>query len=377
MRILIATDAFAPQVNGVARVFAVTARHLEAMGHAVEVIAPHRFRRTLPAPSYPEVRLALPFGLGAMIERFGPDAIHIPVEGPIGLAARAWCVRRAVRFTTSFHTRFGEYFEARLGVRARHVYRMQRWFHDAGAGFMVQTDSLERQMRGLGFRHIRRWGRAVDTAAFRPWREAPGFDPDFLCLPRPVFAYVGRVAREKNLEAFFRLDLPGTKLVVGDGPQLAEYRAKWPAVHFTGYRHGDDLARHFAASDVFVLPSRFETFGLVVLEALACGTPVAAFPVPGPGDILGGAGDVGRLDADLRRAALDALALDRGACRRFAERFSWEACTREFARNLVPIAPGGGAPSQAANQAGFSAGTTRGKLEFSSHLWPRSRARTA
>ncbi|KAB0681263.1 glycosyltransferase family 4 protein [Aureimonas leprariae] len=339
MRILIATDAWQPQVNGVVRVFETTVDLLRAMGHAVEVIGPDRFRLGMPAPSYPEVRLALPWRIGRMIERFRPDAIHVPVEGPIGLAARAWCVRRGVPFTTSFHTRFGDYFEARLGIDRRHLYRMQRWFHDAGAAFMVQTDSLERQLGGYGFRRIRRWGRAVDTAAFRPWRDRPDFDPDFLGLPRPIFLYVGRVAREKNLEAFFGLDLPGTKLVVGDGPQLGEYRGKWPAVRFLGYRHGDELARHFAAADVFVLPSRFETFGLVVLEALACGTPVAALPVPGPLDILGDGSGVGVLSEDLASAALNALRLDRAACRRFAEGFSWESCTRQFAANLVPIEP--------------------------------------
>jgi glycosyltransferase involved in cell wall biosynthesis len=337
MRILIATDAWKPQVNGVVRVFETTARHLRSFGHEVEVVGPDRFRWTVPAPSYPEVRLALPVGLGRTIERFGPEAIHVPVEGPIGLAARAWCRKRGVPFTTSFHTRFGDYFEARLGVDRGRFYRLQRWFHDAGAAFMVQTDSLERQLAGYGFRNIRRWGRAVDTDSFRPWRDDPGFDPDFARLPRPIFLYVGRVAREKNLEAFFALDLPGTKAVVGEGPQLAEYRARWPEVRFLGYRHGEALAQHFASADVFVLPSRFETFGLVVLEALACGTPVAALPVPGPADIVGGRPDVAVLSEDLRAAAIAALDLDRQACRRFAESFSWEACTRQFAANLVPI----------------------------------------
>ncbi|WP_235919203.1 glycosyltransferase family 4 protein [Aureimonas psammosilenae] len=339
MRILIATDAWKPQINGVVRVFETTAHNLRDAGHVVEIIGPDRFPFTLPAPSYPEVRLALPSAkrLGRMIEDFAPDAIHVPVEGPIGLATRRWCAKRGIPFTTSFHTRFGDYFEARLGLDRRHFYRMQRWFHDAGAGFMVQTDSLERQLGQYGFRRIRRWGRAVDTSAFRPWRDDPDFDPDFLKLPRPIFAYVGRVAKEKNLEAFFRLNLPGTKLVVGDGPSLADYRKAWPAVHFTGYRHGEDLARHFSAADVFVLPSRFETFGLVVLEALACGTPVAAFPVPGPMDIVGSHPEVGVLSEDLASAALAALDLDRAACRAFAEGFSWAECSRQFAQNLVPI----------------------------------------
>lgn len=339
MRILIATDAWHPQVNGVVRVFDTTAALLRGFGHEVEVIGPHRFPLTVPAPGYPEVRLALPFGgrLTRMIEAFRPDAIHIPVEGPIGLAARRHCLKRGLPFTTSFHTRFGDYFEARLGLDRRHFYRLQRWFHDAGDGFMVQTDSLERQLSALGFRHIRRWGRAVDTERFRPLRNEASLDMDLAGIARPIFLYVGRVSKEKNLEAFFSLDLPGSKVVVGGGPALGACRTAWPQVRFLGYRHGDDLARAFSAADVFVLPSRFETFGLVVLEALACGTPVAAFPVPGPLDILGAHPAVGVLSEDLRDAALAALSLNRQGCRRFAEGFSWAECTRQFAANLVPI----------------------------------------
>lgn len=337
MRILIATDAWRPQVNGVVRVLATTAAALRAMGHAVEVIGPDRFR-TLPAPGYPEVRLAMPLGrrLPDMIEAFRPDAIHIPVEGPIGLAARHYCRTRGLPFTTSFHTRFGDYFKTWVGLGTRPAEAVQRWFHNGGDGIMVQTPTLEAVLGERGFRNIRRWGRAVDTALFRPHREDPGFDPDFLGLPRPVFLYVGRVSAEKSLERFFALDLPGSKVVVGDGPALAAYRADWPDVHFLGYRHGEDLARHFSAADVFVFPSRFETFGLVVLEALACGTPVAAFPVPGPLDIIGGRPQ-GVLSEDLRAAALAALAIDRKGCRAFAETFSWAQCTRQFAANLVPI----------------------------------------
>lgn len=338
MRILIASDAWAPQVNGVVRVLETTAHHLRQMGHAVEVIGPDRFPLTVPAPGYPEVRLAMTLGrrLPEMIDAFRPDAIHIPVEGPIGLAARHYCRKRGLPFTTSFHTRFGDYFEARLGVSPRPATAVQRWFHNAGAGFMVQTPTLERGLAAKGFANIRRWGRAVDTALFHPCREDPSFDADFLGLPRPIFLYLGRVSPEKNLPAFLGLDLPGSKVVVGDGPAMARLKADFPAVHFLGYRHGDDIARHLSAADVFVFPSRFETFGLVVLEALACGTPVAAFNVPGPADILGDAPHA-VLSDDLRASALAALSIDRRGCRAFAESFSWRECTRQFADNLEPI----------------------------------------
>jgi glycosyltransferase involved in cell wall biosynthesis len=338
MRILIATDAWAPQINGVVRVFETTVAHLEAQGHVVEVIGPDRFATTFPAPGYPEVRLAMTVGraLPEMIDAFRPDAIHIPVEGPIGLAARHYCRKRRLPFTTSFHTRFGDYFAMRLGFGTAPAYAAQRWFHNAGDGFMVQTATLEKQLSARGFRNIRSWGRAVDTLAFRPYREDPGFDADFLGLPRPIFMYVGRVSPEKNLPAFLGLDLPGSKVVVGDGPAAAHLAARFPDVHFLGYRHGEDLARHFSAADVFVFPSRFETFGLVVLEALACGTPVAAFPVQGPADIIGDTPH-GVLSEDLHAGALSALSIDRAGCRRFAESFSWAACTAAFAANLVRI----------------------------------------
>jgi len=337
MRILIATDAWHPQINGVVRVLETTAQHLRQIGHVVEVISPDQFP-TVPAPSYPEVRLAVLPGrrLARLIEEFAPDAIHIPVEGPIGLAARRYCLRRKLPFSTSYHTRFGDYFQHRLGLDPDYGHVFQRWFHNAGSSIMVQTPSLEAELAARGYRNIRRWGRAVDTDLFYPCRDDPDFDPDFLGLPRPIFLYLGRVSAEKNLEAFFTLDLPGSKVVVGDGPGLAGYKRAYKDVHFLGYRTGPDLARHFSAADVFVFPSRFETFGLVVLEALACGTPVAALPVAGPADILGDRPH-GVLSEDLRSAALKALEIDRAGCREFALTFSWAECTRQFESSLIPF----------------------------------------
>ncbi len=341
MRILIASDAAAPQVNGVVRVLETTAGWLRRFGHEVELMGPADFPRTVPAPGYPEVRLAIAPGrtIARRIEAFRPDSIHIPVEGTIGLSMRRYCRSRAIPFTTSYHTRFGDYFERRIGFGSSAAYAAQRWFHNGGAGLMVQTQTLETELAERGFRNICRWGRAVDTELFHPCRGEAGFDVDFLGLPRPIFLYLGRVSDEKNLPAFLGLDLPGSKVVVGDGPANARLKAAYPQTHFLGYRHGADLARHLSAADVFVFPSRFETFGLVVLEALACGTPVAALPVPGPRDIVGGTPHA-VLSEDLRQAALDALSIDRDGCRRFAEEFSWESCSREFEANLVAISEG-------------------------------------
>ena len=332
MRILIASDAWYPQINGVVRTLSAVVDELRSLGHDVEVLGPERFP-TVPMPSYPEIRIAVAPGikLARLMDDFAPDAVHIPVEGPVGLAARRHCLRRGWPFTTSYHTRAGIYFEEKFGVPHDLVLALQRWFHNAGNGFMVQTDSLERELRTKGFVNIRRWCRGVDTELFRPI-EAHGL----MDLPRPVFTYVGRVSAEKNLDDFLGLDLPGTKPVVRAGPQLASYRERYPEVVFTGWKKGEELSRYYSASDVFVLPSRFETFGLVLLEALACGLPVAAYPVHGPMDVIGRA-PVGVLDNDLRHAALRALAIPRALCREFALRFSWRRSAEEFVGNLMPI----------------------------------------
>lgn len=340
MRVLIATDAWAPQVNGVVRTLETLGSQLERLGHEVQFVTPDGFR-TVPMPTYPEIRLALfaRRAVGRVIDAFKPDAIHIATEGPLGLATRRNCMRRGVSFTTSFHTRFPEYIHARFGVPTAWSYAGLRWFHGPATAVMVATRSLERDLEQRGFKNLRLWSRGVDTDLFKPGAK------DWLDLPRPVFLYVGRVAIEKSVEEFLKLDLPGSKLVVGDGPQLAELQQRYPNVRFTGPKFGQDLARLYAASDVFVFPSRTDTFGLVVLEALASGLPVAAHPVQGPIDIIGGNAKVGALSENLQEAALAALQLSPTASRAFAMEFSWEACTRQFLTNLaVPGDSTNGAP---------------------------------
>ena len=332
-RILIVTDAWTPQVNGVVRTLQTVAAQLRLLGKVVEVIGPDRFH-TIPCPTYPEIRLAiLPAAkLRTLIEAFAPDALHIATEGPLGLAARAYARRRRIPFTTAFHTRFAEYLQARTRLPTRLTYAWLRWFHNAGAGTMVATKSLQDELTARGFKAVKAWSRGVDLAAFQP-------DPkQHWDLPRPIFTYVGRVAVEKNLHAFLGLDLPGSKLVVGDGPQRQALQDAYPQVHFAGARFGAELAAAYAGADVFVFPSRTDTFGLVVLEALACGLPVAAYPVTGPKDILGAAPQpVGALHENLRQAALQALTIDRAACRPYAETFSWATCATLFLSYLVPV----------------------------------------
>jgi glycosyltransferase involved in cell wall biosynthesis len=317
----------------VVRTLSTVASELREMGHAVDVIGPDRFR-TLPCPTYPDIRLSvLPRRrLGHMIEDFAPDALHIATEGPLGQAARSWARRRGCAFTTAFHTRFPEYVQARIGLPTAWSYAWLRRFHASGQGMMVATASLREELALRGFPRLRAWSRGVDLSLFRPEpREDWG-------LPRPVFLYVGRVAVEKNIRAFLDLDLPGSKVVVGGGPQLAELQRDYPTARFTGPRHGAALARAYAGGDVFVFPSLTDTFGLVILEALACGTPIAAFPVTGPRDVLAdAAGPIGAMDADLRLAALSALDADRAACRAHAERFSWRSCAETFLSHLVPL----------------------------------------
>ena len=333
-RILIVSDAWQPQVNGVVRTLQNTARELAAMGHQVRVIGPGDFRN-LPCPTYPEIRLAvLPArGLSRRIAAFAPDALHVATEGPLGWAARRWALRRGIRFTTAFHTRFPEYLHARFHMPPGLAYALLRRFHRPSAGIMVATEELRADLARRGFRNLRLWSRGVDTSVFHPEPRCGGIDG----LARPVFLHVGRVAVEKNIEAFLRLDLPGSKLVVGDGPLLPALRRAYPGVRFAGGLHGAALRRAYAGADVLVFPSLTDTFGLVMLEALACGTPIAAFPVPGPRNLLDGRPGIGAMDADLGAACLRALEADRAVCRRFAERHSWRACAELFVRRLAPL----------------------------------------
>lgn len=331
MNILIVSDAWYPQVNGVVRTISTVREELEKLGQTVEVIGPDRFW-TIPMPSYPEIRLALGAGrrLPDMIDALRPDAIHIATEGPLGFAARRYCLKRGIPFTTAYHTRFPEYVRDRLPVPLAVSYAFVRRFHGPSSAVMVATPSIENALLARGFHNIRRWTRGVDTDLFRP------LPKDFLDVPRPLSMYVGRVAVEKNLEDFLKLDLPGTKAVVGDGPARAELERKYPDVRWLGAKHGEDLARHYSAADVFVFPSKSDTFGLVLLEALACGVPVAAYPVPGPIDVCDNA-EIAVLDVDLRYAVLQALKISGDRCRDYALQFSWKASAEQFLSNLRPF----------------------------------------
>lgn len=337
MRILIATDAWLPQVNGVVRSLQSTVAEAEKLGARIDLLTPADFR-TVPMPTYPEIRLALatPSRVAKRMDQIGAHFVHIATEGPIGLMARRVCLNRGHSFSTSYHTRFPEYLSARAPVPERLSYAWLRRFHNAGAGVMVSTPTLEAELRARGFRNIMRWSRGVDAELFRP-RPADELDAFVAALPRPIFLSVGRVAVEKNISAFLDLDLPGSKVVVGEGPARPELEARHPEVHFLGLKEGEALARIYAAADVFVFPSLTDTFGIVLLEALASGVPVAAFPVTGPKDVLGEApadAPVGVLSNDLREAALAALAIDRRRARNFALRFSWRACTEQFLHNI-------------------------------------------
>src|ERR1700682_5927630 len=333
MRILIATDAWHPQVNGVVRTLTSLARSASALDADITFLTPDGFP-SVGVPTYPGLRVALPNGreIARRVEAASPDAIHIATEGPIGWAVRAYCRRRKLAFTTSYTTRFPEYIAVRSIIPASVSYAVLRHFHAAAAITIIATAALRQELSARGFRKLGTWTRGVDTDLFTP------DDAAALDLPRPVVMTVGRVAVEKNLEAFLSLDLPGSKVVIGDGPQKAVLERRYPKARFLGERTGEDLTSHLGAADVFVFPSRTDTFGVVQLEALACGTPVAAFPVTGPLDVIADH-PVGALDSDLRSACIRALGMSRESCRSFALERSWKNSARQFIGNLSALQP--------------------------------------
>ena len=358
MRIAITTDAWFPQINGVVRTLAATVEELVRRGHEVEVFGPDRFL-TLPLPFYRSLRVAVAPGwsLRRMLRDFAPDVVHIPTEGPIGWSARNWCSAHNVPFTTAFHTRFPDYIAVRTGLKADLFWPFFRRFHKGSGAVLVSTASLEEELRARGFGPVHRWTRGIDQSIFRP---EGAIHPDMAAMARPILLNVGRVACEKNLEAFLGLDTSGTKVVVGDGPALAGLKARYPAARFLGALSGEALASAYRGADAFVFPSLTDTFGLVVIEALACGVPVAAFPVAGPRDILGpaarGEGDdapapVGRLDPDLAVAIKGALAAPRDGAASFAKRFTWGTATDQFETAVAAAVAGHHNPAWMANSA--------------------------
>jgi glycosyltransferase involved in cell wall biosynthesis len=333
VRIAIATDAWAPQTNGVVTTLTATAAILSKQGHDVRVISPEGLT-CIPCPSYPEIRLALNPGsyVARQLKTFRPHAIHIATEGPLGMAVRRYCRSRGVAFTTSYHTRYPEYLRARWPIPLSVSYAWLRRFHGAAVRTFVSSHSLQTQLASQGFGHLHLWRRGVDLHRFRPRAQ---LHPELAGLARPIMAYMGRLAVEKNLEAFLRLDLPGTKVLIGDGPQRAALEGRYAGVVFAGYRYGDELAAMLGSADAFVFPSLTDTFGLAMVEALACGVPVAAFPVPGPVDVLE-PGVTGVMNADLGLAIQSALQLDRRVCTERARAFTWEAATAQFFSGLAP-----------------------------------------
>lgn len=344
MKVALITDAWTPQVNGVVRTLQQMVTMLRADGHEVEVISPDRFP-TIPCPGYAEIRLAVaPWQLGDMLDQFAPDAVHIATEGPLGWGGRRWCKRRGVAFNSSFHTRFPDYVSVRTGIPPEVVWPVMRRFHSPSNRVLVATQGLAEELASHGLRRLHRWTRGVDLARFSP--NNPPLDA-LKDLPRPVMLSVGRVAVEKNIEAFLNADHPGSKVVVGDGPALAPLRARYPHIIFTGALQGEALASAYASADVFVFPSLTDTFGLVMIEALASGVPVAGFPVNGPIDVIGREGrgtvagfdaPIGAVDTSLDAAIARALACDRAACVAYAQNFTWDTSYQQFLSALMAIA---------------------------------------
>lgn len=324
LKLLLVTDCWEPYVSGYVRTFTTVVGHIRELGHEVDIISPYMFR-TVPFPFCPEfpVPVFVRRKVVRLIEESNPDAIHIGAEGPLGLAARRWCLRNSFPFTTSFTTKQPEYMNKWFGLPISLGYKYMRRFHAPSKAVMVPTPSMKRELAGWGFENLVLWSRGVDLELFRPRSE------EFLNDERPISMYVGRVAKEKNIPAFLDLDLPGTKYVVGGGPVLKSLKKKYSNVRFTGGQTGEQLAKYYAAADVVVFPSRLDTFGLVILEALASGTPVAGFPVTGPIDVVGNS-DVDVLDDDLMNSVKRALDISPARCRAHAKTFSWEQATRQF-----------------------------------------------
>lgn len=331
MRIAIVTDAWSPQVNGVVNTLKATRRQLRASGHAVLMLTPEDMR-TYACPTYPEIRLAYkPYAkIAAALKEFDPDCIHIATEGPMGLAARRYCLNNRLDFTTAYHTRFPEYLRARFRLPLALSYRWLKWFHRPSKSVMVPTPRMQEALERSGFRNVVLWSRGVDTDHFKPGPREES------TLKRPLYLYVGRVAVEKNIEAFLKMELPGAKWVIGDGPMREELEAKYPQVRFLGAKTHEALPAYYNCADVFVFPSRTDTFGLVMIEAMACGVPIAAYPVEGPIDVVAH-GKSGVLDEDLAMACYEALNLKRSAVREHALCYSWEEATQQFVRHLRPV----------------------------------------
>lgn len=329
MKIAIITDAWKPQVNGVVTTLCHTAFQLAEMGHDVRLLTPEEFR-TLPCPTYPSIRLALRPAekTAGILDKFAPHAFHIATEGPLGYAARRYCLKHGLPFSSSFHTRFPEYIRRRAPIPLQVSYGYLRKFHSPSSCTMAPTQALKNLLIDRGFAKVEVWGRGVDTNLFRP--KAKGF----YRLQRPISLYVGRVAAEKNIEDFLAADLPGSKVVVGDGPELERLRRNYPQAYFAGFREGEDLVSHIAGADVFVFPSRSDTFGLVMLEAMACGVPVAAYPVTGPLDVV--TPQTGVLSETLAEAVQKALFLNPDDCIAHAQSRSWRTATEQFLTNLSP-----------------------------------------
>ncbi len=326
MKIVIVTDAWEPQINGVVRTLKQTRDHLIKLGHQVTMLTPEG-HRSIPCPSYPTIPLVLFPGrkITKELNEIQADAVHIATEGPLGIAARSWCIKNKIQFTTSYHTQFPEYLRLRLPIPLSWSYAWFRQFHGKAERTLVPTESQKQRLESRGFKNVCVWGRGVDTSIFSP------NNPQKIDLPRPIYINMGRVAIEKNIDAFLSLDLPGSKVVVGDGPDIELLKKRYPDVLFTGAKFGKELASWVAAADTFVFPSKTDTFGLVLLEAMACGVPVAAYPVTGPKDVIK-VGVTGSLNEDLKTAINAALKIDPKACIEFAQQNSWQACTQVFAK---------------------------------------------